>query len=124
MIGFLVSRQVARKRCSPSEKNSSWPSFTNGKLLSEVLGQVRYTAKYFYYYGGMADKIQGSVIPNDKPKVFNYTRYEPVGYLPTSVNPLKLVPFHACRQFVTGQLLEIGSFGNSKKCVQQAALPE
>ena len=55
----------------------------NGKLLSEVLGQVRYTAKYFYYYGGMADKIQGSVIPNDKPKVFNYTRYEPVGVVAT-----------------------------------------
>ena len=44
----------------------------NGKLLSEVSGQVRYVAKYFYYYAGLADKIQGSVIPIDKPKVFNY----------------------------------------------------
>ena len=55
----------------------------NGKLKSEVSGQVRYTAKYFYYYGGMADKIQGAVIPMDKPKVFNYTRYEPVGVVGT-----------------------------------------
>ena len=31
MIGFLVSRQVARKRCSPSEKNGSWPSFTGAQ---------------------------------------------------------------------------------------------
>jgi (Z)-2-((N-methylformamido)methylene)-5-hydroxybutyrolactone dehydrogenase len=55
----------------------------NGKLKSEVSGQVRYTAKYFYYYGGLADKIQGAVIPMDKPKVFNYTRYEPVGVVAT-----------------------------------------
>jgi aldehyde dehydrogenase (NAD+) len=51
----------------------------NGKLLSEVAGQVKYVAKYFYYYAGLADKIQGAVIPIDKPKVFNYTRYEPMG---------------------------------------------
>ena len=55
----------------------------NGKLKSEVSGQVRYTAKYFYYYGGLADKIQGAVIPMDKPKVFNYTKYEPVGVVGT-----------------------------------------
>lgn len=55
----------------------------NGKLQSEVAGQVRYVAKYFYYYGGLADKIQSAVIPMDKPKVFNYTRYEPMGVVGT-----------------------------------------
>jgi aldehyde dehydrogenase (NAD+) len=55
----------------------------NGKLRSEVRGQVGYVAKYFYYYAGLADKIQGAVIPIDKPRVFNYTRYEPVGVVAT-----------------------------------------
>lgn len=55
----------------------------NGKLQSEVAGQVRYVAKYFYYYGGLADKIQSAVVPMDKPKVFNYTRYEPMGVVGT-----------------------------------------
>ena len=55
----------------------------NGKLKSEVSGQVKYVAKYFYYYGGLADKIQGAVIPMDRPKVFNYTKYEPVGVVGT-----------------------------------------
>ena len=55
----------------------------NGKLISEVLGQVRYMAKCYYYYAGLSDKIQGSVIPLDKPKVFNYTRYEPMGVVVT-----------------------------------------
>jgi len=58
----------------------------NGKLFSEVAGQVRYVAKYFYYYAGFADKIQGAVIPIDKPRVFNYTRYEPMGVV-ASITP-------------------------------------
>ncbi|MGX0905322.1 acyl-CoA reductase-like NAD-dependent aldehyde dehydrogenase [Roseovarius sp. MBR-79] len=58
----------------------------NGKLKSEVMGQVRYVAKYFYYYGGLADKIQGTVVPNDKPKVFNYVKYEPIGVV-ASITP-------------------------------------
>jgi acyl-CoA reductase-like NAD-dependent aldehyde dehydrogenase len=55
----------------------------NGKLLSEVRGQVGYVAKYFRYYGGLADKIQGAVIPIDKPGVFNYVKYEPIGVVAT-----------------------------------------
>ncbi len=55
----------------------------NGKLRSEVGGQVRYVAKYFFYYAGLADKIHGLVVPMDKPKVFNYVRYEPMGVVAT-----------------------------------------
>jgi aldehyde dehydrogenase (NAD+) len=74
-LGALIDRDA--------EKLAEVESRDNGKLKSEVLGQVRYTAKYFYYYGGLADKIQGAVVPIDKPKVFNYTRYEPVGVVAT-----------------------------------------
>ncbi|MYZ46260.1 aldehyde dehydrogenase [Propylenella binzhouense] len=58
----------------------------NGKLMSEVSGQVRYVAKYFYYYAGLADKIHGLVVPMDKPKVFNFVRYEPMGVV-ASITP-------------------------------------
>ena len=51
----------------------------NGKLMVEMLGQCRYVPHWFYYYGGLADKIEGSVIPSDKPGVFNYTLREPLG---------------------------------------------
>ncbi|HXG80464.1 MAG TPA: aldehyde dehydrogenase [Sphingomicrobium sp.] len=51
----------------------------NGKLIAEMLGQCRYLPQWYYYYGGLADKIEGSVIPTDKAGVFNYTRHEPVG---------------------------------------------
>lgn len=51
----------------------------NGKLLAEMLGQMRYIPEYFYYYGGLADKIEGAVIPTDKAGMFVYTQYEPQG---------------------------------------------
>lgn len=51
----------------------------NGKLIAEMQGQLRYIPQWFYYYGGLADKIEGSVIPTDKPDMFNYTRHEPLG---------------------------------------------
>jgi aldehyde dehydrogenase (NAD+) len=51
----------------------------NGKLISEMLAQTRYLPEWYYYYGGLADKIEGAVIPSDKPDTFNYTLREPVG---------------------------------------------
>ncbi|MBI3144130.1 MAG: aldehyde dehydrogenase [Pseudogulbenkiania sp.] len=51
----------------------------NGKLFSEMRAQLNYVPKWFHYYGGLADKLQGSVIPIDKKGYFNYTRDEPLG---------------------------------------------
>lgn len=51
----------------------------NGKLLAEMSAQLQYIPQWFYYFGGLADKIEGTVIPTDKPDVFNFTRKEPVG---------------------------------------------
>lgn len=51
----------------------------NGKLMAEMLGQVRYLSEWYRYFGGLADKIEGSVIPTDKSAMFNYTRHEPLG---------------------------------------------
>ena len=51
----------------------------NGKLLAEMRGQVGYIPQWFYYFAGMADKVEGAVMPIDKPEMFTYTRHEPVG---------------------------------------------
>jgi len=51
----------------------------NGKLFTEMYGQLRYLPEWFYYYGGLADKVEGSVIPLDKKGYFTYTQKEPVG---------------------------------------------
>jgi (Z)-2-((N-methylformamido)methylene)-5-hydroxybutyrolactone dehydrogenase len=51
----------------------------NGKLRVEMLGQMRYLPRWFQYYGGLADKIEGSVTPIDKKGMFHYVTHEPLG---------------------------------------------
>ena len=51
----------------------------NGKLYAEMIGQTRYNAEWWHYFGGLADKIQGAVVPIDKPDLLTYTTSEPVG---------------------------------------------
>jgi acyl-CoA reductase-like NAD-dependent aldehyde dehydrogenase len=50
-----------------------------GKLAREMVGQMRSLPDYYDYYAGLADKLQGEVIPTDKPNFLVYTRHEPVG---------------------------------------------
>lgn len=51
----------------------------NGKLYAEMLGQLRYIPEWFHYFGGLADKIEGGVLPMDKPEMFAFTKPEPLG---------------------------------------------
>ncbi|MCX4834307.1 MULTISPECIES: aldehyde dehydrogenase [unclassified Streptomyces] len=51
----------------------------NGKLLAEVTGQMKAVADCWYYYAGLADKIEGSSIPLEKADSVAFTRREPVG---------------------------------------------
>ena len=51
----------------------------NGKLFAEMHGQLNYVPQWFYYYGGLADKIQGTTLPLDKKGYFSFTRNEPIG---------------------------------------------
>jgi len=50
-----------------------------GKLTREMVGQMRSLPDYYFYYAGLADKLQGDVVPTDKANYFVYTRHEPVG---------------------------------------------
>ena len=51
----------------------------NGKLIAEMSAQTRYIADWFRYYAGLADKLEGAVIPTDKDNILNFTRLEPLG---------------------------------------------
>ncbi|MFG1279853.1 aldehyde dehydrogenase [Xanthobacter autotrophicus] len=51
----------------------------NGKLLAEMQAQAAYLPQYFYYYGGLADKLEGTAPPVERPGFFTYTRHEPIG---------------------------------------------
>ena len=51
----------------------------NGKLMAEMRSQVNYHPEWWRYYGGLADKLEGRVMPIDKPDMFAFSRPEPVG---------------------------------------------
>ena len=105
----------------------------NGKLIAEMLAQLRYIPQWYYYFGGLADKIQGSVIPSDKPDMFNYTRYEPIGpcVLITAWNsPLLLLAYKLGPCLAAGNtaILKPSEFTSASslefaKLVQEAGFP-
>jgi aldehyde dehydrogenase (NAD+) len=70
-LGDLIAREA--KALATTEVHD------NGKLFAEMHGQLNYIPNWFYYYGGLADKIEGRAIPLDKKGFFNFTRREPVG---------------------------------------------
>jgi aldehyde dehydrogenase (NAD+) len=53
-------------------------SLDTGKPLSQARADIEVSARYFEYYAGAADKLEGSTIPQP-PGTFAYTRREPLG---------------------------------------------
>ena len=51
----------------------------NGKILAEMQGQLKYLPEHWYYFAGLADKIEGTVVPVDKADMLAMTYREPVG---------------------------------------------
>ena len=51
----------------------------SGKLLAETVSQTKYVAEYYRYYAGLADKIEGTVLPIDKKDMHVYTTHQPIG---------------------------------------------
>jgi (Z)-2-((N-methylformamido)methylene)-5-hydroxybutyrolactone dehydrogenase len=105
----------------------------NGKLIAEMLGQTQYVPQWYYYFGGLADKIEGGVLPTDKSGMFNFTRWEPLGVIAAIVpwnSPLllltwKLAPALAAgntvvikpSEFTSASTLEFG------RLIEQAGFP-
>ena len=82
----------------------------NGKLYAETFNQARYLCEWFQFYGGLADKIEGSVPAMDKPDVLNYTRHEPLGVCACITpwnSPLLLLAWKAAPALAAGNTLVI-----------------
>lgn len=70
----------------------------SGKLLAETSTQTAYVGDYYRYYAGLADKIEGAVLPIDKPEMHVFTRREPIGVV------VAIVPWNA-QMFLTATKL-------------------
>ncbi|MGL5826723.1 MAG: aldehyde dehydrogenase [Nocardioides sp.] len=51
----------------------------SGKLYREMIGQMSALPQWYYYFSGIADKLEGRSIPSDKANFIAYTTLEPVG---------------------------------------------
>jgi aldehyde dehydrogenase (NAD+) len=79
----------------------------NGKLINEMRMQCKYIPQWFRFFGGLADKIEGRVIPIDKPGVFNYTRREPLGVVAA------ITPWNSPLMLATWKLAPALAAGNT-----------
>lgn len=70
----------------------------SGKLAKETRAQTGYVSDYYYYYAGLADKIQGATLPIDKPDMHVYTKRVPIGVVAA------VVPWNA-QMFLTATKL-------------------
>ncbi len=82
----------------------------NGKLISEMSAQTKYLVEWYNFFGGLADKITGSVVPIDKPDHFTYTLREPLGVctfiLPWN-SPLLLLAYKLAPALATGNTVVV-----------------
>jgi len=89
----------------------------NGKLVAEMRAQARTVRDWLYYFGGLADKIEGSVIPLDRRSILNYTLREPLGVVgvitpwnsPTFIAVMSLAPALAAGNTIVLKPSEITS---------------
>ncbi len=70
-LGDLISENA--------EKLGDVETIDSGKLARETRSQTRYVADYYWYYAGLADKIEGATLPIDKPDMHVFTTREPIG---------------------------------------------
>ena len=98
-LGDLIARDA--------EKLAALETRDNGKLFAEMLGQLRYIPEWLNYYGGLADKIEGGVLPNDKPDVFIYTKREPLGVI------VCITPWNSPLMLLTWKLAPALAAGNT-----------
>lgn len=106
----------------------------NGKLKAEMYGQMQYLPQWYYYFGGLADKVEGANVPIDKPGFFNFTQYEPLGVVavitpwnsPLLLASWKIAPALAAgntivvkpSEFTSASMLELA------KLVEKAGFPK
>ena len=77
-----------------AEELARTETLDTGKLLREMRGQMAGLPEYYFYYAGLADKLQGDVIPTSDRSVLNYTLREPLGVVGAIIpwnSPLTLI---------------------------------
>ncbi len=99
MTGFqraAILRKVGDGIAANAERLARLEVNDSGKLLREMLGQLTVLPQWYYYFSGLADKLEGRTVPPVNPNYFGYTTREPVGVVAAITpwnSPLLLLTF-------------------------------
>ena len=99
MTGFEraeIMRRCAAAIAVDAERLARLEVNDSGKLLREMLGQLKVLPQWYLYFAGLADKVEGRTVPPVNPNYFCYTRREPVGVVGAITpwnSPLLLLTF-------------------------------
>ncbi|MCC0025250.1 MAG: aldehyde dehydrogenase [Hyphomicrobiaceae bacterium] len=104
--GLLLCR-LAERIAEEAERLAEIETRDNGKLITEMRAQLRYIPQWFHYFGGLADKVEGRVIPIDKPGMINFTREEPLGVV------VAITPWNSPLMLATWKLAPALAAGNT-----------
>ena len=74
-------RAIGNKLRENAELLGKVETVDTGKLYRETYKQAHYIAEYYDYYAGLADKVEGTVLPIDKPNIQAITTRIPIGVI-------------------------------------------
>ena len=72
-------RLIADQLRKNAEHLGKIETIDTGKLYRETKTQANYIAEYYDYFAGLADKVEGTVVPIDKPDMQVTTTRIPIG---------------------------------------------
>jgi acyl-CoA reductase-like NAD-dependent aldehyde dehydrogenase len=72
-------RSLANQLRENAEHLGTIETIDTGKIFRETKTQANYIAEYYDYFAGLADKVEGTVVPIDKPDMQVTTTRMPIG---------------------------------------------
>ena len=109
-------RMIGDKLRDNAEHLGKIETIDTGKLYRETYKQANYIAEYYDYYAGLADKVEGTVLPIDKPNVQAITTRIPIGVIAA------IVPWNSQMFLTATKLAPALAMGNTVviKCSELA----
>ena len=109
-------RMIGDKLRENAEHLGKIETIDTGKLYRETHKQANYIAEYYDYYAGLADKVEGTVLPIDKPNIQAITTRIPIGVIAA------IVPWNSQMFLTATKLAPALAMGNTVviKCSELA----
>jgi len=109
-------RLIGDKLRENAEHLGKIETIDTGKLYKETYKQANYIAEYYDYYAGLADKVEGTVLPIDKPNIQAITTRIPIGVIAA------IVPWNSQMFLTATKLAPALAMGNTVviKCSELA----